>query len=554
MRLALLQPLICSTRNRFFPPGSKPIRTIGIGLFCAVVCLALHLVSLKILRYFHSQNELGIILSLKIFEMAWIIMFAMLVFSCMVSAVSSIFLSMDNEILGAAPVPPTRLFFMRYVTTLVYVSWMMVLFSLPVFAAFGQVFGAGWLYWPFMGWSVVSTAMTAVGVGMLATILLVNLFPARRTKDIVLYLSLCFGIFIYSIFRLLRPEDLANPEKFADFLDYLSAISTPAGPYVPAAWAANLLSVYLLDREVDWLLLGLLLLTPGALYVLGELAMHRGFLSGYTKSQESFGGHRRFGLGRPYRPSVWRHVWAKEARTFFRDSAEWSQIFMIAALVVVYLYNFTVLPLDRTFWKEEYLANLISFLNIGLTGFVVVSLCARFVFPSIGAEGGAFFLLQSSPVPMRHLLRLKGIFYAIPFTVLALILVIVSDALLKIQGPIWWISVLATLCITWTAVAVAIGFGALFADFKAENRATALGGVGAVLFLLTSLAYIGVLLLGGAYPSYLLTRKWLKGEGLALHDLGGVVGWGLLAAAGSWLLASFFFRRGVEKVRGAEPG
>ena len=41
---------------------------------------------------------------------------------------------------------------------------------------------------------------------------------------------------------------------------------------------------------------------------------------------------------------------------------------MIGALVVVYLYNFKVLPVERSLFEEEYVTNLISFLNIGLTG------------------------------------------------------------------------------------------------------------------------------------------------------------------------------------------
>jgi len=37
----------------------------------------------------------------------------------------------------------------------------------------------------------------------------------------------------------------------------------------------------------------------------------------------------------------------KDIKTFLRDTTQWSQLFLLAALVVVYLYNFSVLPLDR---------------------------------------------------------------------------------------------------------------------------------------------------------------------------------------------------------------
>lgn len=521
---------------------------MGVALFCALVCGALYLVSLKVIRYFHGQNELGIILSLKIFEMAWITMFAMQVFSCMVSAVSALFLSMDNEIVYAAPVRPSRLYFMRYASSLVYTSWMMVLFSSPVYLAFGVVFEAGLLYWPFMLFSVVAVAMIAVGAGMLITVVLVNLFPARRTKDIVFYLSLCFAIFIYVIFRLMRPEDLANPERFGTFVDYLSTIASPAGPYIPGAWAANFLALYLVDREIDWLLFGLLAVTPASVYFLGEWAMAWSFFSGFSKAQESFGGYRRFGGRLPKNSSLLGWIARKEAKTFLRDSTEWSQLFMVAALVVVYLYNFKVLPLDRSFWREEYLANLISFLNIGLTGFVITSLAARFVFPSIGAEGGSFYLIKSSPVPMSRFLFYKYLFFVGPLLSLSLLLVVVSDYLLKIEGPIWWISLGVSSLITLTVIGLALGFGSLYANFKAENRATALGGIGAICFLLVSLVYEGIILGSGALPAYRLTRSWLRDGVVHAQDMAMLAGWFGLAVVISALVAVFVLKKGAVKL------
>ena len=551
-RQALLAPFLLTFRNRFLPRGAMPVKAIVVGLFSLLLCWIIFAVTTRVVTYFDSQNELGIILSLKIFQMAWITFFAMLVFSCMVSAVSTIFLSADNEIIFAGPVAPREIFLMRFLTTTIYTSWMMLIFSLPLFAAYGQVFKAGLLYWPLLLLGVTATALAANGFGMLITILLVNLFPARRTKDIVLYLSLCFGIFIYIMFRLLRPEDLVNPDKFSQFVDYLSTISTPAGPYVPAAWAANMLSTYLLDRQIDWLLIGLLTTTPLSLFFLGEWAMDRWFFRGYTKAQESFGGHRRFAAKSRYRPGIGLAIFGKEARSFLRDSAEWSQLFMICALVVVYLYNFKFLPVNRSIFEEEYVTNLISFLNIGLTGFVVTSLAARFVYPAIGSEGGAFPIIQSSPLALRRFLLYKYLFYAIPFTLLSLLLVTVSDHLLNISGPMWWLSIATSTLITLTVVALALGFGAIHADFKVENRAAALGSLGAVLFLFTAMAFNFTVIFLGALPFYRLVSKWLRGKTIPATDIGLLGLWvvaSLLLAAG---LALYFLSRGIKKLENPE--
>jgi ABC-2 type transport system permease protein len=547
-RKILLQPFLFSAKNKFFPKNRVPLRTFGLLFFSSGVCLVLYTIVVRVVTYFHSQNELGIILSLKIFQMAWITMFAMLVFSCMVSAVSTLFLSQDNEIIFAAPVANSEIFFMRYFTTTIYTAWMMVVFSIPIFAAYGTVFKAGILYWPLMLVTIFTTTTIATTFGMSLTVLLVNLFPAKRTKDIILYLSICFGIFIYLIFRLMRPEDLVNPDKYGHFIDYLSSLATPAAPYIPAAWASNLLSSYLLDREIDLLLGALLIATPIALFILGEWAMDRWFLSGFTKSQESFGGYRRFFSRGKYRSSSLMWIFRKETKIFLRDSAEWSQLFMIGALIVVYLYNFRVLPVERSMFAEEYITNLISFLNIGLTGFVVASLAARFVYPSIGAEGGSFYIILSSPLSVGRFIFDKYLFYLTPFTGLALILLVVSNHLLNIEGPMWWISVVIGLIITWTVLAMALGFGAIYADFKAENRAAALGGLGAILFLFTAIAFeMAVIFLGGL-PVYRVMRSWLRHGTLPTYDLLTLIGWVAASVAVSVLLALFLIGTGIKKL------
>jgi ABC-2 type transport system permease protein len=466
----------------------------------------------------------------------------------MVSAVSTLFLSQDNEIVFAAPVPTSDIFFMRYVTTSIYTSWMMVVFSIPIFAAYGTVFQAGVLYWPLMLLTIIATAAIATTFGMGFTVVLVNLFPARRTKDIILYLSICFGIFIYIIFRLMRPEDLVNPDKYGHFIDYLSSLATPAAPYIPASWASNLLSYYLMEREIDFLVTALLCITPIALFFLGEWAMERWFLSGFTKSQESFGGYRKFFSHGRYNRSSLQWIFRKEAKLFLRDSAEWSQLFMIAALVIVYLYNFKVLPVERSMFEEEYVTNLIAFLNIGLTGFVVASLAARFVYPSIGAEGDSFYIIISSPLSTASYMLHKYLFYVLPFTGLTLILLVVSNNLLNIEGPMEWISIIIGLIITWTVLAMALGFGAIYADFKAENRAAALGGIGAILFLFTAIAFeMAIIFLGGA-PVFRVMKSWLRKGVMGVDEVLTLLVWILVSVVISLFFAFFFVRKGITKL------
>ena len=80
-QMTLLMPMLFAAKHTFFPAGSITKKTIGIILFCIALCYAIFNITLQIVTYFHHQDELGIILSLKIFQMAWILIFIMLIFS-----------------------------------------------------------------------------------------------------------------------------------------------------------------------------------------------------------------------------------------------------------------------------------------------------------------------------------------------------------------------------------------------------------------------------------------------------------------------------------------
>src|SRR5688572_31916223 len=64
--------------------------------------------------------------------------------------------------------------------------------------------------------------------------------------------------------------------------------------------------------------------------------------------------------------------------------------------VVIYVYNIKVLPI----WSGEQLSflmiNVVSFLNLGLAGFVLAAIAARFIFPAISLEGRTLWLLRRS--------------------------------------------------------------------------------------------------------------------------------------------------------------
>jgi ABC-2 type transport system permease protein len=198
---------------------------------------------------------------------------------------------------------------------------------------------------------------------------------------------------------------------------------------------------------------------------------------------------------------VRRELVLKELRVFFRDTTQWSQLILLAVLVVVYVFNVRFLPLTSegiTF----FLRNVVPFLNLALAGFVLASIAARFIFPGVSLEGRTLWLLRSSPMSMRELLWSKFWVGTAPLLVLALGIVVVTDALLKVSEFMMWVSVLSITLMTLAVAGLAIGFGTLYPQFETENAAQIPTSFGGLLYMMSAVAVIGAVVVLEARPVY----------------------------------------------------
>ena len=70
------------------------------------------------------------------------------------------------------------------------------------------------------------TVLPAV-VGSALTLVLVNVFPARRARDLLALVALLGAGALVALVRLLQPEQLASPEGFRDLVDVRAVAPTP---------------------------------------------------------------------------------------------------------------------------------------------------------------------------------------------------------------------------------------------------------------------------------------------------------------------------------------
>jgi len=382
-----------------------------------------------------------------------------------------------------------------------------VLMAIPMLAAYGVVYRGGWAF-PIVALAAFLPLLVIPTVlGSAITLLLVNAFPARRTRDILSVIAVLAAGGIVILFRLIRPERLARPEAFRSLVEFVTLLRTPTSPLLPSEWAQRGIMSWL-ERPADVLPFYLLWSTALAAVVLGALLHRALYAKGFSKAQESAHRSARVTLlsriGRiAFAPFgvLRRELVLKELRLFFRDTTQWSQLILLAVLVVVYVFNIKFLPL-RGEGMTLFLVNVIPFLNLALAGFVLASIAARFLFPAVSLEGRTLWLLRSSPMSMRDLLWSKFWVGTLPLLVLALGIVGVTNYLLQVGEFIMWVSTFSIVFLTLAIAGLAIGFGTAYPQFETENAAQIPTSFGGLLFMMASIAVIGGVVVLEARPVY----------------------------------------------------
>jgi ABC-2 type transport system permease protein len=355
-------------------------------------------------------------------------------------------------------------------------------------------------------------------VGSALTLILVNVFPARRTRDLLGLVAIGAVGGLVLLFRLVRPEQLARADGVRNLLDYLSVLRTPTSPFLPSEWTTQMIMNWL-QRVGDPLPVLLLWTTAPAFVVLGAMLHQRLYHAGFSKAQE---GAERFVRGRAWSgvlarlfgrmPAARREFVLKDLRLFFRDTTQWSQLILLAVLLVVYVFNIKSLPLFSGEKVPVFLVSLVVFLNLGLAGFVLSAIAARFVFPAVSLEGKQMWLLRSSPLDLKALLWSKYWTGTLPLLVLAVAITLSTNLLLQATPFMMAISLATMILLTFAISAMALGFGALFPRFDTENAAQIPTGFGGMVYMMSAIVLLGLVLALEATPVMGYLRAQLSGD------------------------------------------
>jgi ABC-2 type transport system permease protein len=520
--LDLLAPRFLAARNAV---RRTPIRHALLSLVVALFWAGCFVMFVRVLTYFQTVGEFGPLLTQRLLVLLFISFFGILLISNTVTALTTFYLAGDVQLLLAAPLPFRRLHHARFIETVMASSWMVLLFGLPTFLAYGVVYDAGPTF--YLGTLAVLVAFLVIpaAIGVLVTTGLVLVFPARGTRDaLLLGAGLLIAAAVLGV-RMLDPERLAHPSGMVGFAGFLADFGTTGSPWLPTTWAAEVMIPLLGARAGEPLFyFGMLASTALMLFLVCATVVEGVFMTAWSRAQT---GRVRAGSGE--RPLTHWLGWAvrplprlpglllvKDATVFLRDAGQWSQLVLLLALVGIYLYNFSALPLNDGSPLALAMRDLAAVFNLGLGAFVITAVAVRFVFPMPSLEGRAWWIVRTAPLPLARVWWSKFAIGFVPLLVFGLALVATTNYLLGVPPALTIVFLVTLAPLTAAVVSLGLAFGAVYPKLDTQNAAQIATGFGAILYMVACLGLIGLVVTLEAWPVARLF--WHTRRGVPLHS------------------------------------
>jgi len=531
----------------------RPLTTIGLtimglGFFGIYLMLCYWL-----LRFIYFQDVYGVLLTTKLIQILLYISVGISLVSSLTTAMAHLYLSRDLEFHFNLPVGFHTWILHRFFQIYIQSTWMLLLFGSPIIWLFFY-FGEAPVLVNLLGIFIFAVLSSfPIFIASILCMLLVKIFPARRVHQVFLVLTVVIVSCLVLIFRALEPEKFLGPGGLDEFRGFIDLVNMESQSWNPAVWAYHAIAA--LSQKAwsqVWWPLGKLLTVFGLAIGLFLLAANKLYRSSWDRALQSLSGEGD--LKAPdakisrFNQLLSHPRWSQEAREillFFRDPSQWSQIFVLAALLGLCLFSLTKLPLNP-FGSTRYQ---MALAGTSMVDFICLSIASRFVFTSFSADGQAIWLMKTAPEGWVRFMRSKLIVFGVPTITFALLLMLLSGVIMDLTPSQLLVVGLHCLWDAGVLVLLALALGMLFINPGVENPIKLIVSPGGVLLMATGFFITGIhvfLRFSEAVPEFnvlLMKIKWPDvQDGRAAYYYAGLI---LIEVTALFLLS----RRGINHLR-----
>ncbi len=477
-----------------------------------------------IFSYLNRLNEVGTMLKGKVLALAFFAVFVLLLISNLLTGISTIFKNKETAFLMTLPIGYRDIFISRTIDSFIFSTWAFAILGVPMMIAYGNSTGYPlWIYIPIIILVFTPFALIPASISSFILILYFRFIRNIEPKKFAFAIIAVIAAALFTYLKTSAPENLSlyTYQDWRILNNYLSGMALSSAPWLPSSWGSACLQEIAVKNFKGAAVFMLTLISTALFFcqvniIASGLLLARGLQNSFGSGNSA---SKKPVLSRILlKPLQWRLIpiprataamLYKDIATFFRDSAQWGQLSILAGLALIYLFNLRYFPanLSDPFWKS-----VIAFANFAFMGFILATLSVRFVFPTISLEGKAFWLVKSSPVKIASVFWEKFLIAFIFFAGLSEILAIISSTMLGLPPLMLIINQIGVLLVSLSLTGLSIGLGAYFPDFDEPNPSRISSGAGGMIAAIISLVYVCVIVVLLAYPTHLYTKYLTEGN------------------------------------------
>jgi len=533
------------------PLASTLFLLLAGGFYVGYLALAFMLA-----RFVYNQEAYGILLASKLIQFLLHILVGVTLMSGLTTAMTHLYLSQDLEFQFSLPVRFNAWMMHRFWQVFLQSNWMVLLFGAPFVYLYLHLSeaGAARLIVGMLAFAVLCSF--PVFIATLLCISLVKIFPARRVHQVFLVLTITLVSSLVLLFRYLEPERLIGPGGLERFRGFADLVNLDRHGWNPANWAYNAIASL---AQGDWstaVTPFIMLLALFAAFTVTLLWMARRIYRGsWDRALQSMSGEAGVGDERRHATRLSRALssrrWSQEVRElllFMRDPSQWSQVFVLTALLGLYLISAAKIPSDL-FPNGMFP---LSIANLAFVSFISLSIASRFVFISFSADGHAVWLMRTTPDGWPRFVRGKFIVFGAPILLFAQTLAGLWAMILGLTATqIGWLALYCLWDVT-LMVLLALGFGMLFISPNVENPLKLIVSRGGFLLMATGLFLTALHVFMRMTAASDIWNQLLMRIGWPDMRSGAAPYWFALVIAVEAVAATLLLRRGLDHLRRGE--
>ena len=433
-----------------------------------------------------------------LFDTLFFTLGVMLIFSTGVILYASLFTAPESRFLLSTPARADRVFATKFQAAVGFSSWAFLILGVPVLVAYGLSAGVPIYYYLLLPFYLLGFVLVPGALSSLLALLFVRYAPRNRKQTLQwvgVAVVILFGIWLARVGTAARASLMTQKKNEVEgLINQFSFLSHPAAP---SHWATEGVMSAARDDLPGALLPLALLWSNGLLvYVIAAFAAKRLYrpafdrLSGAGTAKQIYRGHftdRIMAATVFYLDAPTRTLIVKDFRTFRRDPTQWVLLAIFGGLLIVGAVNFRQVAKNDLATLDRYALSLI---NVSATAVLMCAGLSRFIFPLMSLEGRKFWILGLVPVNRDQILRGKFAFAATLSTVLALMLILISDAMIELPATAVLIHALTVVCAAIGLSGINVGLGAYLPNFRETDPSKIVVGFGGTVNMVVGLGFV----------------------------------------------------------------